>query len=80
MSTTLLELLIDVLTVLFYAAVSAVLTYEGLLSELAALGEFTGGEVGLGVWYLFVGALALYAGLGMVGRELLLPQLRARLS
>jgi hypothetical protein len=79
MRSELLDPVVDSLVVLFYAVVSAVLTYEGVLSELAALGQFTGGEVGLGVWYLFVGALALYAGVGLVGRDLLLPRLRARL-
>lgn len=81
MRTELIEPVVDVLVVLFYAAVSALLTYEGVLSELSALSQLLGGgETGLGLWYLFVGAVALYAGVAMVGGELLLPRLRARLS
>jgi len=80
MRPALLDPIADLLAVLFYAVVSAVLTYEGLLSELAALGQLTGGDVGLGLWYLIMGALALYAGVGLIGRERLLPLLRARLA
>ena len=81
MQTELIEPVADLLAILVYAAVSAVLTYEGLLSELSAIGTLGGGgEFGLGLWYLFVGALALYAGLVLVGRDLLWERLRARLS
>jgi len=80
MRSALLDSLAELLAVLFYAVVSVVLTYEGLLSESAALGQFTGGHVGLGVWYLIMGALALYAGVVLIGRDRLLPRLRARLA
>lgn len=81
MATELLELVVDLLTILLYAVLSAVLTYEGLLSEMSGVGLFTsGGDPALAVWYLFVGALALYAGLGLIGRDLLLVRVRARLN
>lgn len=81
MQTELIEPVADLLAILVYAAVSAVLTYEGLLSELSAIGTLGGsGELGLGLWYLFVGTLAIYAGLLMVGRDLFWERLRARLG
>ncbi|AEN04783.1 hypothetical protein [Halolamina sp.] len=81
MRTELIELAVDLLAILFYAVLSAALTYEGLLSELSGIGQFAnGGDPALGVWYLFVGTLALYAGLGLIGRDLLWARLRTRLG
>lgn len=81
MRRELIEPAVDLLAILVYTVISAILTYEGLLSELSGIGQFaSGGDPALGVWYLFVGTLALYAGLGLFGRDLLLSRLRARLG
>ncbi len=75
----LIDLTLEFASLLLYAAVSALLTYEGLLSELTAIGRFSTGSVGLGAWYLFMGGLALYAGTVLIGRDILWRRAHSRL-
>jgi hypothetical protein len=77
-----LELLDPVveLGVLFgYALLSSVLTVGGLFSELSAVSELTTGHVGPGVWLLFMGIIGIYAGVVLVGRDILWQRLAEKL-
>jgi Kef-type K+ transport system membrane component KefB len=78
MSDSAVAVVEEALTVVVEVVLFGVLTTAGLVSEQFALADLTSGEV-LGVWYLFMGALALYAGLYAVGYERLLPHLTRRL-
>jgi hypothetical protein len=52
------------------------LTTVGVLSEAVGVSSVTGGDA-LGLWYVYVGAVALYAGVYMLGYRRVLPRLRA---
>ncbi|MEF8782357.1 MAG: hypothetical protein V5A39_09825 [Haloarculaceae archaeon] len=79
MREALLALAEEAITVAFEAALFGVLTTVGVISEQFALADLTSGEM-LGLWYLFMGALALYAGVYIVGYERLIPRLSGVLS
>ncbi len=61
-------------TVLF-----ALLTGIGVLSEQIGLADVTSGQT-LGYWYVYVGAIALYAGVYLLGYKRLLSRVRDRLT
>jgi len=73
------ETAIEVGTVLLYAAVSGVLTYAGVLSEQSAIEAFGSEPTPLAVWFLLLGAAAIYGGVVLVGRELFAARLLALL-
>lgn len=70
-----LDSLVELLPDLFYVAVAGVLTAVGLEIEYLAFQNVTSGGTTIGLWMLFVGAVALYAGVE-VAREKALPALR----
>lgn len=74
MRETLLTLAEEVITVAVETVLFGVLTAIGVISEQFALADLARGEM-LGLWYLFMGALALYAGVYIVGYERLIPRL-----
>jgi hypothetical protein len=53
------------------------LTAVGLLAEFNGLVRVLGGDLATGVWFGFVGLVALYAGIYLLGYERVLPQLRS---
>lgn len=71
---------LELAAVAFYALASGALTYAGLLSESVGLQQFTAGETAVGLWFLYVGAVALYAGLYVVGYGTAWPRLRRMLG
>lgn len=71
---------LDLATVTFYALVSGTLTYAGLLSETTGLQQFAAGETAVGLWFLYMGAVALYAGLYVLGYGTAWPRLRRTLG
>ncbi|GAB7014050.1 hypothetical protein [Halolamina salina] len=74
------EMAIEIGTLLAYAALSGVLTYAGVLSEQSAVETFAGGPTPLAVWFLVLGAAAIYGGVVLVGRELFVVRLLALLN
>lgn len=76
MDDLLLELIAELLAPLAYALGAALLTGVGLLAELSALQSASSGELGLGLWFTYVGAVALYVGLYVLGHQRLLPLVR----
>lgn len=73
---------IDVLGVLAAFVAAAVdvlgtvgLTYIGFEAERLAIADLAAGEFAVGAWLLVMGAIALFAGLELVGRRRLLPRL-----
>lgn len=75
MKPGLLEPAIELGTILFYALLSSLLTVGGLFSELSAVNRFTTGETGLAVWLLLMGAVGIYAGVVLVGRDIVWQRL-----
>lgn len=51
------------------------LTYIGFEAERLAVADLAAGEFAVGAWLLVMGAIALFAGLDLVGRRRLLPRL-----
>jgi hypothetical protein len=56
-----------------------VLTVVGVLSEQIGVTGVTSGDV-VGLWFVYMGAIALYAGLYMIGYGRLLPRVRRQLA
>ncbi|MEF8801854.1 MAG: hypothetical protein V5A38_09575 [Halolamina sp.] len=75
MKAELVEPAVELGTILLYALLSSLLTVGGLLSELSAVGRFSTGEVGIGVWLLFMGVVGIYAGVVLVGRDIVWQRL-----
>ena len=73
---TLRETLAEALPLALDAVLTVALTAIGLEAELSSLHSY-GSNTTLALWFGFMGLLALYAGLVLVGRERLLPRLRA---
>lgn len=79
MRDAIIETLLNVAMVGVETVLFGVLTTIGLLSEQTGLSSVLGGEM-IGFWYIYVGAVALYAGLYLVGYDRLLPRIVQRLS
>lgn len=77
MATGLVELAIEIVTLLGYALLSGVLTYAGVLSERTAVETFATGPAPLAIWFLVIGAIALYAGVSVIGRTVVAARLLA---
>ena len=77
MASGLAEIGVEIATLLGYALLSGVLTYAGVLSERTALETFASGPAPLAVWFLVIGAIALYAGVVAVGRDVFAARLLA---
>jgi phosphate/sulfate permease len=68
--------LLDVLPELLYSFAAGALALTGITAELTAVRTLAAGDQVVGVWMVFMGALALYAG-AMVARDRALPALRS---
>lgn len=62
----------ELLSIAFYSLLTSALAYGGVRSELSALQQFGAGDIGFAVWYLVLGAVALYAVAALL-RERLWP-------
>ncbi|NHX35209.1 MULTISPECIES: hypothetical protein [Halolamina] len=69
MDSGITEIVLEVATLLAYTLLSSVLTYAGVVSEQTAIETFASGATGLAVWFLVLGAIALYGGVVAVGRD-----------
>lgn len=65
------ELLAEGVPLLIRAVAAVVLTLGGAFAELNAVTSLLSGELALGLWTLYVGAVALYGGLFVFGPEVL---------
>jgi Tfp pilus assembly protein PilN len=54
---------------------TVVLTYLGVEAERLVVADLAAGEFAVGAWLLVMGAVALFAGVDLVGRRRLLPRL-----
>ncbi|MFB6352700.1 MAG: hypothetical protein ABEJ92_01315 [Halobacteriales archaeon] len=57
----------ELVSVVLYAALAGLLTAAGLLGEQAGLASVASGQTAVGLWYLYMGGLGLYAGLYLLG-------------
>lgn len=73
------ESLLEIAGVAAETALFAALTVIGVLSEQIGFADVTSGHL-VGYWYVYVGAVALYAGIYLLGYKRLLPRLQARLA
>lgn len=69
------ESLIEVAPEVVYALLASGLTALGAIVEVTGVQTLTSGSQTIGLWMLFVGAVALYAGYE-VAREKALPAIR----
>jgi len=69
------EIGVEIVTLLAYALLSAVLTYAGVLSEQSAVETFATGPAPLAVWFLVLGTAAIYGGVVLIGRDLLVARM-----
>lgn len=68
--------LFELLALLGYALAAGVLTGLGALAEGAGLRSLGAGDVVVGLWFAYMGAVALFAGMYLLGYRGLLPRLR----
>lgn len=72
----LVEPLLEVFGILLYALGAGALTVIGAFAEQAGVQSLTAGDSTLGLWFVVIGAVALYAGY-LLTTDKLLPQVRA---
>lgn len=65
------ELLAEGVPLVLRAVAAVVLTLGGAAAELNAVASFGSGNLLVGLWMLYVGAVALYGGLFVFGPEVL---------
>jgi hypothetical protein len=75
MRESLLEALVELLTVGIELLLAVGLTVAGVLSEQVGLETVTTTGEAIGYWYIYVGFVAFYLGLYLVGYDRLLPRL-----
>lgn len=76
MHEVLADVAAELVSVVVFSAGAGVLTAAGVLSERAGLTSLAGGQTALGLWYLYVGTLALFVGLYLLGYREVWPRLR----
>lgn len=69
--------LLEVVEVVAIAIGTSVLSAVGFVLESRAFEAITGGELQIGVWFVFMGLVALYFGVYLLGVTELLPRLRS---
>lgn len=70
-----IESLLEVVPEVVYGLIASVLTLLGVAVELTGVQNLTGGHQTIGIWMLFLGVVALYAGIE-VARDKALPAIR----
>lgn len=70
------ETLAELLGLVVSVVAAGLFTAVGLLTENAALADITTGQTVLGLWELWMGVLALYAGVYLLGYERVWTRLR----
>ena len=79
MREVLVEFVSETVVFAIEIVLAGILTTVGILSEQTGVASVTSGDT-LGLWYIYVGALALYGGVYLLGYQRVLPELRARLA
>lgn len=69
------ESLAELLGLLFSILAAGVLTTVGALTESAGIANLLAGHSTMGLWELWMGAIALYAGIYMLGYQRVVRQL-----
>jgi hypothetical protein len=77
MLETALELLPEVVSLALVALGTVTLSGLGVYAEELGAAAMAEGQLGLGLWFVVVGAVALFAGGYQLGYRTLLPRLRA---
>jgi hypothetical protein len=80
MNGPLSESLVELLGLLLSAVAAGILTAVGALAENAGMADLLAGQSVLGLWELFMGAIALYAGVYLLGYQRVLVPLSAKLA
>ena len=73
-----LELAGDLLSTVLSAVGAVVFTVAGVFVDQAALANLAGGATGLGAWELFMGTLALFVGIYLLGYRTAWPSVVGR--
>lgn len=66
----------ELVSVVVFSAVASVLTAAGVLTERAGLANLATGQTAVGLWYVYMGGLALFVGLYLLGYREVWPRLR----
>lgn len=69
--------LLAILDTLVSIAASGALTTAGLLAERAGLQNVLAGQAAIGLWEVWMGGVALFVGVYLVGYRRVLPRLTA---
>lgn len=67
MQAVLLDVAAEVVSLVAWGVVGGALGLAGFLMEDIALTNLLSGDAVLGLWYLYMGTLALYAGIYLIG-------------
>lgn len=75
MQELLYDLAAEVFSVVLLGLGAAVLTTLGVLTEGAGVANLADGHTALGLWYVYMGGVALYVGLYLLAYRMLRPRL-----
>ncbi|AEH35853.1 hypothetical protein [Halopiger xanaduensis] len=74
------ELVIESLSVVFYAIAASALTIGGIAAEYASTQHLGAGDQTVALWLAAIGAVMIYAGVYGLGYQKLLVEVQARLN
>lgn len=77
MRELLIEPVAELLATLLYLLLAGVFAGVGFLAESASFANITAGHGSLGLWYGYMGLVALYVGIYLIGYREVLARLRA---
>jgi len=79
MEEQMVEFLVEAAWLVLEGALVVALTVVGFLGERIGFTSVTGGET-IGLWFVYMGTIALYVGLYMIGYRRLLPRIRRHVT
>ncbi len=80
MHEVVVDIVADVVAVVLLSVGATALALVGMLSEQAGVTSLATGNLALGLWYLYMGGLALFVGLYLLGYQQVAPRVSALLA
>lgn len=77
MQELLAEAIADLVALVVLSASAIVFTVAGLLGEQAGLASLATGQLAVGLWFVYMGGLALFVGFYLLGYQQVAPRLRS---
>lgn len=77
MQELLAEVIADLVALVVLSASAVLFAVLGMLSEQAGLASLATGQLAVGLWFVYMGALALFVGLYLLGYQEVAPRLRS---